>query len=564
MVLGIRFSPGIQIGFGLEIGGFGGLIGINRRANTDALRERLTSGAAGNVLFIDDPVRNAPSILGDLGALFPAADGFYVFGPTIRLNWLKIAGRKFAHFDLGVIIEFPGPSRIIILGSAVADHRSGPTDDDITFLHLRLDVVGILDFHKQLIEFDATLIGSEALELFVISGDAAFRASYGDRPYMMLSIGGFHPHFNPEPAVFPEMTRVALTLKLELSSLFLRYEAYLAVTTNTFQIGGALETGMHVSSFNAVGFITLDALIQLTPFHFEVSISAGFRIRWGGLTLGGVKLQGTLTGPGPLVLSGSFCFEILFFDVCWSHTFTMGSDSGPVLAAVISVVQALHPELLAPENLAATGGDDKQVAVQLHGTPVRAVISPVGEMTWMQKRVPFNTLIDRFEGNPLEAKQSLTIEATLTSTAQKVGTPIKDWFAPGSFATLTDAEALNRPSFERLDAGLTLGFGDDSSPAVLHTYQVTEYRLPVVKPVLPAVIFAFPLVTLNGAHERTAVAAVRAVTAKVTVKDELFVVRDASGAIVHADRSQADAYQRARFSEGVALPADDIVDIGSI
>ncbi len=94
MVIGIRFSPGIQLGYGFAITGFGGLIGINRRADTDALRERLTSGAAGNVLFAEDPVRNAPAILGDLGALFPPADGVYVFGPTIQISWLSVGSGK--------------------------------------------------------------------------------------------------------------------------------------------------------------------------------------------------------------------------------------------------------------------------------------------------------------------------------------------------------------------------------------------------------------------------------------------------------------------------------------
>ena len=38
-------------------------------------RERLTSGAVGNILFADDPVRNAPMLLGDLAALFPPKAG---------------------------------------------------------------------------------------------------------------------------------------------------------------------------------------------------------------------------------------------------------------------------------------------------------------------------------------------------------------------------------------------------------------------------------------------------------------------------------------------------------
>src|SRR2546423_1849294 len=96
----------------------------------------------------------------------------------------------------------PGPSKIILLGSLRAQ-IPGPEE----LLRLRIDLVGLIDFQKKVIEFDATLINSHALGIFVLTGDAAFRSSYGDHPYVMLSIGGFHPHFNPEPAVFPELTR---------------------------------------------------------------------------------------------------------------------------------------------------------------------------------------------------------------------------------------------------------------------------------------------------------------------------------------------------------------------
>jgi len=113
-----------------------------------------------------------------------------------------VAGQKFLRFDLGVFVELPGPSKIVILGSARA--RVPPPEEVPAILQLRIDIVGVIDFVKRVVEFDATLINSRALGIFVMTGDAAFRSSYGDQPYLMLTIGGFHPHFNPEPAVFPE------------------------------------------------------------------------------------------------------------------------------------------------------------------------------------------------------------------------------------------------------------------------------------------------------------------------------------------------------------------------
>ena len=62
----------MHVAFGIFWIGVGGIFGIDRRADTDALRERLTAGAVGNLLFADDPIRNAPMLLGDLAALFPA------------------------------------------------------------------------------------------------------------------------------------------------------------------------------------------------------------------------------------------------------------------------------------------------------------------------------------------------------------------------------------------------------------------------------------------------------------------------------------------------------------
>ena len=73
---------------------------------------------------------------------------------------------------------------------------------------------------------------------------------------------------------------------MQHSILFLRGESYFAVTTNSFQFGGGLELGIHAGPLNAIGFIPLDALIQFTPFHFEVAISAGFAVRWNAIDAG--------------------------------------------------------------------------------------------------------------------------------------------------------------------------------------------------------------------------------------------------------------------------------------
>ena len=78
----MAFGPGI-----IWIG-IGGLYGHHRRADNDALRERLTSGAMGNVLFADDPYATPRSCSATSPPLFPRAAGVYVLGShrAVRLD----------------------------------------------------------------------------------------------------------------------------------------------------------------------------------------------------------------------------------------------------------------------------------------------------------------------------------------------------------------------------------------------------------------------------------------------------------------------------------------------
>jgi hypothetical protein len=555
MVLGVRFLPPIQLGFGFSISGFGGLVGIDRRANTDALRERLTSGAAGNVLFADDPIRNAPDILDDLDALFPPADGTYVFGPTIQFSWLDIANDPFIRLDLGLFFEFPGPTKIILLGSARADI---PMVKDVPkLIGLRLDIVGFVDFPGKRAEFDATLIESHVLYVWHVTGDGAFRLHWGDPAYVALTLGGFHPRFNPAPMVFPDLTRVALTLDNPEPGLFLRAEAYFAVTSNTVQFGGRIEIGTATGPVNLVGFLALDALVQFSPFHFEIAISAGVQLRWHSSVFAGVRLEGTLSGPGPFVISGKACLELLFFDICAETSFTIGDAADPAPPAVSSVTQALQPELTNPANIEPVAGDDHEVVQQQRSSAGPApVVSPVGSVRWSQTRVPLDVLLDRFEGNPLAAQQSVVVECTQAQS------PAQDLFAPGSYTNLSQADQLNRPAFERLDAGVVFGAAPAAAVAVNHPVTVIEIRLPA-RIQLVAFAFAFSAVTLAGAAARTAPSAVRTTDAKVSVRDERFAVRGANGSLLVDDRSATDAHQQARRAGAVALPSADVVDVGA-
>src|ERR671922_167568 len=77
-----------------------------------------------------------------LAAFFPAQEGSFVVGPTFELAWIKVEGADLFAVDAGLVIELPGPRRIVVVGSA----RSQLGPPAAPLLYLRIDVLGVLDF----------------------------------------------------------------------------------------------------------------------------------------------------------------------------------------------------------------------------------------------------------------------------------------------------------------------------------------------------------------------------------------------------------------------------------
>jgi hypothetical protein len=539
--------PPIQVGFGLALQGVGGLFGLNRRLDVDALRQRFASGAAGRILAPEDPVRNAPVLLAELDATFPVTEGTTIVGPTLQMSWIELV-----RVDLGIFIELPGPAKIALLGSAraVIENPSGGRP----YLQIRLDILGVLDFTKKTLEFDAVLVDSQLLGVFELSGGAAFRLSWGDEPYIVLSIGGFHPSYNPAPLSFPSsLTRVALTRGKPTDVLYLRFEAYFAITTNTLQFGAALQVIVNAGPIKAEGFLGFDALIRFTPFHFEFGFRASLKISIFGFTLAGVRVVGNLSGPGPITFSGSLTIEILFFEITWSGTFTIGSKTPPQVTAVPSALGPLGQELRDAGNLQAGGGGDPRVALRPPGPGTTLpVLAPSGRLVWSQKRAPLGLLLQRFENSPLQKQE------TIVAGGPQVTGQVSDWFAPGSFADLGDSDTLNQPAFQRLTAGVQLGAdGEVISAGITHTVRVEQYRIPATtpKPADPFGLFGWLLAALNRRDGFEGVAWAPA----VTVKEETWRVVRTDGTTLVAGVSEAQAHQLARANGATAVAEGDVL-----
>jgi len=539
--------PAIQLGFGIALNGVGGLLGLNRRVDVDALRQSFASGTVGRILAPEDPVRNAPLLLRELGTVFPVAPGVTIVGPTVQLSWAALV-----RLDLGIIIELPGPSKIVLLGSAraVVDNPSG----EKPYLQIRLDILGVLDFAKKTLEFDAVLMDSQLLEVFDLTGGATFRLCWGDQPYLVLSIGGFHPAYDPAPLAVPKsLTRIAMSRGKPTDAIYLRFEAYFAITTNTVQFGAAVQLVVNADPITAEGFLGFDALIRFQPFWFEFSFQASVQVKVHGTTLAGVRVTGVLSGPGPVTFTGELCFEILFFEICWKATFTLGSNSQPQAHPIASALPEFGVELRLSTNLTTSGGDDPYVIPAPRPEGTEPVLTPIGRLTWEQRRAPLGLLLERFEGAPLERHETITL------TGPQLATPSRDWFAPGSFAELSQSEALNRRGVEELTSGVSFGAGDEvSSVPVTHVVEFEQYRVPGA-PGTAVAAEPMPPWMSSAVDQRTGLASPATADPLVTALREAWTVAGTDGSLAGADLTEAQAHQLARATSRVATAAVDRV-----
>jgi hypothetical protein len=537
LVIGASFRPGVHLGYGIFWIGAGGIVGINRRADTDALRERLTAGAVGNLLFAEDPVRNAPVLLGDLTALFPAKSGTHVFGLTMQLGWIPLAQEYLVRLAIGVIVEYDeanGPQKVILLGSlhiTIPEHAS--------LLDIQVDAVGIFDLVRHTLEVDATIRRGLVMGLFRITGDGGLRASWGDTPYLMATLGGFHPDFHPEPAVFPKLQRILITVDSSWlpDAVELSASGYLAVTTNTIQFGAEFTAAIKAGNWKIEGKIGGDALIRL-PFHFDVTLKGSVHVKYRGHSLVGVSFKGGLAGPSPLVLRGEVCVSLLFFDACWSDSFELRNPGAVAGAAISSLVDVLAGELALASNLAIVGDDDGLVLLTRHDDSPRVVLSALGAPVWGQHRVPLGFTIENYEDGKLDTPQRLDVQASVPVT------PHLDWFSPGSFVELTDAEAMALPAFERHPAGVVLALDATRSAPVPTTVDYDEIRLPDRRRLVDGL--AVPDHVLDRMSAIAAPTAIRPRPARFAVFDERFRVEDDAGAVVVADVGAVAARLAAR------------------
>lgn len=469
---------GVQLGFGFTLNGLGGLIGLHRGLDEDALADGVRTGALDSILFPEDPIADAPRILSDLNGVFPPVQDQYVFGPVAKLGW---GTPSLLTLDVGVVFQLPEPLTISLLGSLSA---LLPTDD-AAIVELRVNVAGTLNATEGTLKIDASLTGSRVLTM-ALTGDMAVRASFLDDPSFLFSFGGFHPDYDP-PDDFPDLERLGVALDVG-EAVRIQLGGYFALTANTVQFGAELSLYASGLGFTVEGGVSFDALIQFKPFGFVVSLEMYISVRAGKLDLLGVYLGGKVSGPNPFYVWGTAEFKVLGIKTSFEVDQTFGDPTSDAPLETV-VVEQLLLEALGAEDAWSTllpAGDGAGVLVAATD-PSALEVHPAGRVEVRQRLVPLGQTLDHYGNSELGGADSFRMEGarfgaeTLASGSVE---DVEDWFAAAQFFELDEAEKLSAPSFELAVAGSRLG--DDAMDAgppvdLVHDHEVV-YKDPNVRP----------------------------------------------------------------------------------
>lgn len=463
LIITAEFPP-MPLGFGFTLNGIGGLIGINRTMRLDPLRDGVRDRSIEGILFPQDPLANAASLIGAMQRIFPPEEGRFVFGPMVKVGW---GPTQLITIEAALILELPSPLRLVLLGRM----RAVLPDKNAAVVDLRLDVVGILDFDRSEASIDASFVDSR-LAGFTLTGDMALRLGWGATKAFALAAGGFNPRFTPPPD-FPVLRRLALSLADSENPRF-RLESYLALTANTIQFGARAELSAKVETaigdFGAAAMLFFDALIELDPFGFIVDLGATIEVTLGGRPLIQAQLMATLSGTKPWHAVGFV--EVVFLGRHRIPFEARAGDPQPTTLPTIDLLPKLIAEIARPESWTTLPPPEAADVLVLRDTGASgvALLHPLGGVALRQRLLPFGKRLACFgSAKPEGGGAMFALKEIVVGGRGDTAAPLLDDFAPGQYEALTEDEKLARPAFERMQAG-----GETTTARAI--------RLPLVDP----------------------------------------------------------------------------------
>lgn len=462
----------LPLGFGFFLTGVGGIVGLHRTVDTDALREVLYEGRLDDQLFPADPIANADTILDDMAAIFPVAAGRHLFGPVARVSWGQPA---LIDGKLGVIVEVGDGPRILILGAL----SSALPTRDAALVELHLAFFGEIDFAAETIEFDATLANSRIL-LYGISGEMALRTGWGTGLDHVVSFGGLHPDF-PRPDNLPNLQRLTIAFGKDNPKVSLR--AYLGVTLNSLQFGARLTVFFEgpkvpfVGQLAVEGNIYFDALLTFNPFAFDVSLGGSLELLVDGSPKLEVGFELRLRGPNRFKIDGKAWARVFRVDVSVPISHGWG-DAQTLPAVTTDPAEILLDALTTGEGFRGIGTTARSSGVTFRSLEEgeQQPADPAGGLRLHQRAVPLDTAIDKV-GEAAVDQGPASFDLQLTDDTGLHVRDVELDFARGQYFDLSEAERLRTPSFERRKAGIELSPDEllvdtDAAIEATHDYEV--------------------------------------------------------------------------------------------
>lgn len=443
-----EFDPGFQLGMGFVLSGVGGILGLNHSMNLEPLKEGVRDGSLASIMFPSDVVANAPRILSDMRRFFPLEKDKFVIGPMAKITYGSPA---LMSLSLGIIIEIPGNIAIVgILKAAL------PTEEK-SLLLLQINFIGAIEFDKKWAWFFAVIYDSRILTI-TLEGEMGFVIGWGSTPVFVVTLGGFHPQFQPPKLPFIIAKRITLSI-LNKPNAKIQVQAYFAVTSNSVQFGVHADLYFGFSACNVNGHLAFDALIQFNPFYFIISISMSVSVAIFGFDCFSVSLSFSLEGTSPWKIKGKGKVKLLFFSVSFDLKKTWGKEEHTSLPA-IPIYALIKEELAKKENWKPVLPARNSISVSLKEPDPNAsgnevVLHPAGQLEISQRVVPLGINLAKFGSQAIEDVQKLVISDAGGDFHIKGNA--REMFAMAQFLDIKGEEKVKRPSYESQICGAILG-----------------------------------------------------------------------------------------------------------
>ncbi|MEO0688473.1 MAG: DUF6603 domain-containing protein, partial [Cyanobacteria bacterium J06649_11] len=85
LIVSVQFSPGIALGMGFFLTGLGGMVGIHRTVNVDALRAGVKNNAIDHILFPENVIENIQEIISNFREIFPPQMDQFLLGLRAKI-----------------------------------------------------------------------------------------------------------------------------------------------------------------------------------------------------------------------------------------------------------------------------------------------------------------------------------------------------------------------------------------------------------------------------------------------------------------------------------------------